>query len=49
MDRISEAEAAQSLGLDRWALLDTMERHQIPAIRLTPEELKAELARGIEV
>ena len=48
LDRISEAEAAQSLGLDRWALLDTMERHQIPAIRLTPEELKAELARGIE-
>ncbi len=49
MDRISEAEAAQSLGLDRWALLDIMERHQIPAIRLSAEELKAELAERIKV
>ena len=49
LDRISEAEAAEALGLDRWALLDTMERHQISAIRLNPEELKVELARGIEV
>ena len=28
LDRISEAEAAESLGLDRWDLLATMGRHR---------------------
>ena len=48
LDRISESEAAQSLELDRWGLLDAMARHQISAIRLSPEELKAEIDRGIK-
>ena len=49
LDRISEAEAAQSLELDRWGLLDTMARHQISAIRLSPEELTSEVAECIKV
>ena len=48
LDRISEAEAAESLGLDRWDLLAAMGRYQVPAIRITAEELQDELARNIE-
>ncbi len=44
LDRISEAEAAESLELDRWDLLTVMGRYQVPAIRITPEELKDDLA-----
>lgn len=44
MDRLSEAEAAQLLGIDsRWDLIDTMGRYEVPAIRMSPEELKQEL------
>ena len=48
LDRISEAEAAESLDLDRWQLLTVMGQYRVPAIRITPEELKHELARSIE-
>ena len=48
LDRISEAEAAESLELDRWDLLTVMERYRIPAIRISPDELRDELARSIE-
>ena len=48
LDRISEAEAAESLDLDRWDLITMMGRHQVPAVRITPEELKDEVARNIE-
>ena len=44
LDRISEAEAAESLELDRWDLLALMGKYRIPAIRITPEELKDDLA-----
>ena len=48
MDRITEADAALALDLDRWDLLDLMGTHQVPAIRITPEELTAELSTSIE-
>ncbi|MCI0559570.1 MAG: UPF0175 family protein [Nitrososphaera sp.] len=43
LDRISEAEAAQVLNIDRAELLELMGRYDVPAIRMTPEELKEEL------
>ena len=46
-DQLSEAQAAALLQLDRWELLDMMGRYQVPAIRMTPEELKRELAQDI--
>lgn len=47
MDRITEADAASALNLDRWELLNLMGLYQVPAIRLTPEELVTELSSGI--
>ena len=47
LDRISEAQAAAFLTLDRWELLDTMGRYQVPAIRMTPADLKRELAQEL--
>ena len=47
LDRLSEAQAAHALGFDRWELLETMGRYGVPAIRVSPEELKRELAVGI--
>ena len=46
-DRISEAEAAAFLNLNRWELLDVMGRYQVPAIRMTREELQRELHQEI--
>ncbi len=43
-DRLSEAEAAQLLGLGRGRLLDLMGRVRVPAVRLTAKELKREVA-----
>jgi hypothetical protein len=49
LDRLSEGEAAHILGLEnRWDLFDTMGRYEVPVIRLTPEELKEELKKGID-
>ena len=48
MDRITEADAALALDLDRWALLDLMGTHQVPAVGITPEELATELSTSIE-
>jgi Uncharacterised protein family (UPF0175) len=48
LDRISEAQAAELLQLDRWGLLDTMGHYRVPAIRMSPEELRRELAQEIE-
>ncbi len=42
LDRLSEAQAAQVLGLDRWQLLESMARYRVPAVRLSPEELRRE-------
>jgi hypothetical protein len=46
-DQLSEAQAAALLQLNRWELLDVMGRYQVPAIRLSSEELKRELAQEI--
>jgi hypothetical protein len=45
LDRISEAQAAAFLSLDRYELLETMGRYHVPAIRMTPAELTRELAQ----
>jgi hypothetical protein len=47
LDQLSEAQAAALLHLDRWALLDTMGRYQVPAVRLSQEELHRELAQEL--
>lgn len=48
LDRLSEAEAVQFLGLNRDDLLKLMGRYQVPAIRMSPEELKEELSHAIK-
>lgn len=48
LDRLTEAEASEALGLDRWALLDIMGRHRVPAIRMTHDEMREETARSGE-
>jgi hypothetical protein len=47
LDRISEAQAASFLTLDRYELLETMGHYQVPATRMTPAELKREIAQEI--
>ena len=46
LDRISEAEAAESLELDRWDLLTVMGHYRVPAIRITQDELKDEFTKS---
>jgi len=46
-DQLSEAQAAALLHLDRWGLLEAMGRARVPAIRMSEEELKRELAQEI--
>jgi hypothetical protein len=43
-DRLAEAQAATILGLARWELLELMGRYDLPAVRLSVEELDRELA-----
>ena len=43
LDLVSEAEAAEALGLDRWELLEVMGQHRVPAVRLSLDELEREL------
>lgn len=47
LDRLSEAQAAEILGLTRWDLLEAMGRYQVPAVRMHREELKRELAKEV--
>lgn len=47
LDRLSEGQAADILGLSRWELLDLMGRYRVSAIRIGPEELQRELAEGV--
>ena len=47
LDRLSEAEAAELLGLSRWELLEAMDRHQVPAVRMSPGEMKRDLAKDV--
>jgi len=44
-NQLSEAQAAALLHLDRWDLLETMGRSQVPAVRLGQDALKRELAQ----
>ncbi len=43
--RLSQGKAAEVLGLDRHALLDLMLKYRVPAVDLTPKELKRELEK----
>src|SRR5438132_945385 len=47
LDQLSEAQAAALLGLDRWGLLETMGRYRVPAVRLSVDELKRDLAQEL--
>jgi hypothetical protein len=48
LDRLSEAQAAAILDLARWQLLELMGRHDVPAVRISVEELDRELATGVK-
>lgn len=48
LDRLSEAEAADLLDLDRRALLDLMAAHRVPTISLSPDELRDELTKPVK-
>ena len=48
LDKISEAEAAAFLGLNRWDLLEIMGCYKVPAIQMSPEELQDELATEVK-
>ncbi len=48
LNRLTEAEAAAMLGLDRWALLDVMAAHHVPAVSQSPDEWHEELTRPLE-
>ena len=48
LDQLSEAQAAALLHLDRWDLLDVMGHYRVPAVRMSPDELKRELAQGVQ-
>jgi len=47
-DSLSEAQAAELLKLNRWELLEVMGRYRVPATRMSPQELKRELAQEIK-
>src|SRR5216683_11505 len=48
LDRLSEAQAASILRLARWELLELMGRYDVPAVRMSVEELDRELAPGVK-
>ncbi|HKN01744.1 MAG TPA: UPF0175 family protein [Candidatus Binataceae bacterium] len=48
LDKLSEAQAATILGLARWELLEVMGRYDVPAVRMSREELDRELAAEIK-
>ena len=48
LERLSEADAARFLGLNRHELVDLMGRHHVPVIRMSPEELREELATELK-
>ncbi|MDQ3829684.1 MAG: UPF0175 family protein [Candidatus Tectomicrobia bacterium] len=45
LDQLSEAEAAELLNLDRGELLEVMGRYRVPAVRMSLEELRREVAK----
>ncbi len=48
LDRLSEARAAAILELARWELLELMGRYDVPAVRMSEEELDRELATEVK-
>jgi hypothetical protein len=46
LDKLSEAQAANMLCLDRRELLEMMGRYRVPAIRMSREALQQELTQG---
>ena len=48
LDRLSEAQTASILRLERWELLELMGRYDVPAVRMSVEELDRELATGVK-
>jgi hypothetical protein len=48
LDRLSEAQAAAILRLARWELLELMGRYDVPAVRMSVEELDRELAANVK-
>lgn len=48
LDRLSEAEAAKILGLARWELIQLMGRYDVPAVRMSIEDLDRELAADVK-
>lgn len=48
LDRLSEAQALAILNLARWELLELMGRYDVPAVRMTAEELDRELATEVK-
>jgi Uncharacterised protein family (UPF0175) len=45
LDQLSEAEAAELSNLDRGELLEVMGRYRVPAVRMSLEELRREVAK----
>lgn len=43
--RLSQGKAGEILGLSRHELFDLMAKYHVPALDLTPEELRAELQK----
>ena len=48
LDKLSEAQALAILKLSRWELLDLMGRYDVPAVRMTAEEMDRELATEVK-
>lgn len=46
-DQLSEVQAATLLPMDRWELLDAMDRARVPTMRLSEQEQKCELGQEI--
>jgi predicted HTH domain antitoxin len=43
--KLSQGRAAELLGVDRWALMEVMAAHEVPATQLTADELAEEQQR----
>jgi hypothetical protein len=48
LDKLSEAQAATILELGRWELLGVMGRYDVPAVRMSTEELDRELSAEVK-
>lgn len=48
LDRLSEAQALAILKLARWELLELMGRYDVPAVRMSADELDRELSTEVK-